>query len=211
MEARRLRRSLERFYLTEGRSNSVRLAMPKGGYVPEFQHALAVQSDSNFAPGACAREGFTSSRLVDPRHAIRCRRRFFHRSQLQRWVHPPAPGWTEPISRALRLRPHRRGRGQFEAEREPPRDSPQVDFVLSGSTAVFADVLNVKATLADAAYGRGHLGTDLRARAAARGILSARDSIADCIVRTLAQPFGVMFVNRYGLGRRCEGRRSAGI
>ena len=29
MEARRLRRSLERFYLTEGTSNSVRLAMPE--------------------------------------------------------------------------------------------------------------------------------------------------------------------------------------
>ena len=50
MEARRLRRSLERFYLTEGTSISVRLAMPKGGYVPEFQHALAVQSDSNSLP-----------------------------------------------------------------------------------------------------------------------------------------------------------------
>ena len=39
MEARRLRRSLERFYLTEGKNSSIRIAMPKGGYVPEFHNA----------------------------------------------------------------------------------------------------------------------------------------------------------------------------
>src|SRR5262245_20705582 len=37
MEAGRLRRALERFYLLEGNTVSVRIAMPKGGYVPEFR------------------------------------------------------------------------------------------------------------------------------------------------------------------------------
>ena len=44
MEARRLRRSLERFYLTEGKSSPLRIAMPKGGYVPEFQDAGTVEA-----------------------------------------------------------------------------------------------------------------------------------------------------------------------
>ena len=42
MEARRLRRSLERFYLVEGEGSAVRIAMPKGTYMPKFQNASAV-------------------------------------------------------------------------------------------------------------------------------------------------------------------------
>jgi adenylate cyclase len=80
------------------------------------------------------------------------------------------------------------------------RDGPQVDFVLSGSTAVLADVLNVKATLADAGTGEVIWGQTFEHELQPRGVLGARDNIAGCIVRTLAQPFGVIFVNRYGLG-----------
>lgn len=40
MEARRVRRALERFYLIEGDSKShLRIDMPRGGYVPEFQRS----------------------------------------------------------------------------------------------------------------------------------------------------------------------------
>jgi adenylate cyclase len=37
IEAGRLRRSLERYYLTDGRCASVRISVPKGGYVPLFE------------------------------------------------------------------------------------------------------------------------------------------------------------------------------
>src|SRR6185369_16735144 len=38
MEARRVRRALEHFYLVDGDAGApVRIAMPTGGYVPEFQ------------------------------------------------------------------------------------------------------------------------------------------------------------------------------
>src|ERR1700754_4413115 len=43
MEARRLRRSLERFYLTGG-SSSVKIEMPKGSYVPLFQNVPSLKS-----------------------------------------------------------------------------------------------------------------------------------------------------------------------
>ena len=35
IEAGRLRRSLERYYLTAGQSDPIRIVIPKGGYVPE--------------------------------------------------------------------------------------------------------------------------------------------------------------------------------
>jgi TolB-like protein len=37
IEAGRLRRSLERYYLTDGRCAAVRISVPKGGYVPVFE------------------------------------------------------------------------------------------------------------------------------------------------------------------------------
>ncbi len=39
IEARQLRRELERFYLTEGKGDTIEILMPKGSYVPEFQTA----------------------------------------------------------------------------------------------------------------------------------------------------------------------------
>ena len=37
VEAGRLRRALERYYLTAGKNDPVRIKIPKGGYVPTFQ------------------------------------------------------------------------------------------------------------------------------------------------------------------------------
>ena len=36
IEAGRLRRCLEHYYLTEGVADRVRITIPKGGYVPQF-------------------------------------------------------------------------------------------------------------------------------------------------------------------------------
>jgi TolB-like protein len=47
MEARRLRRSLERFYLVEGDPGPVRITLPKGGYVPKFQSSALLRSASD--------------------------------------------------------------------------------------------------------------------------------------------------------------------
>ena len=199
MEARRLRRSLERFYLAEGTSNSVRLAMPKGRYVPEFQRALAVQSDSSsFPAGVLAKVSRLpgSSILVMP----------FDAEGGCSVVLNYSDGFTRQLLVGLSRFPELCVFGptavvgdSSKPSREPPRDSPGADFVLSGSTAVFADVLNVKAMLADAATGEVIWGQTFEHDLRRGSVLRARDSIADCIVRTLAQPFGVMFVNRYAM------------
>jgi hypothetical protein len=40
VEARRLRDSLERYYLTAGKADAVRISIPKGGYVPVFEQVI---------------------------------------------------------------------------------------------------------------------------------------------------------------------------
>ena len=211
MEARRLRRSLERFYLAEGTSNSVRLAMPKGRYVPEFQHALAVQSDStSFPVRALAKVSRLpgSSILVMP----------FDAEGDRSIVVDYSDGFTRQLLVGLSRFPELCVFGpnavvgdSSKPSREPPRDSPRADFVLSGSTAVFADVLNVKAMLADAATGEIIMGTDLRARSAA-GEHSQRARQRSGLHRAHSGPAVRRDVcQQMRDGRRCEGRGSAGI
>ncbi len=63
VEAGRLRRALEYYYLTEGRNDPVRIKIPKGSYVPEFipvterpvskQNPISGQSDNGYMEGPC--------------------------------------------------------------------------------------------------------------------------------------------------------------
>ncbi len=52
IEASRLRRSLERYYLTSGKTDAIRIELPKGGYVPRFERAV-----ENEAPAAAPLPG----------------------------------------------------------------------------------------------------------------------------------------------------------
>jgi adenylate cyclase len=45
IEARRLRRSLERYYLIAGKDDPIRIDIPKGGYVASFQRLLSARED----------------------------------------------------------------------------------------------------------------------------------------------------------------------
>jgi adenylate cyclase len=54
IEASRLRRSLERYYLTAGRDDPIRIDIPKWGYVPSFQRSQAGPDQAGPAPDAPA-------------------------------------------------------------------------------------------------------------------------------------------------------------
>lgn len=54
IEASRLRRSLERYYLTAGKHDPIRIQIPKGSYVPAFQCNASVTTAENTANGLAA-------------------------------------------------------------------------------------------------------------------------------------------------------------
>jgi TolB-like protein len=46
IEAGRVRRALERYYLTAGKSDAILITIPKGGYVPQFEQRLLIEESS---------------------------------------------------------------------------------------------------------------------------------------------------------------------
>jgi hypothetical protein len=49
VEASRLRSRLDLYYATEGRSDSIRITLPKGGYVPVFERRSVAESDADIS------------------------------------------------------------------------------------------------------------------------------------------------------------------
>lgn len=69
IEAGRLRRELEYYYLTSGRDDPVGIEIPKGGYVPRFFHRLQVARLEEAGLGhAAAASGAPASRRPTPAH-----------------------------------------------------------------------------------------------------------------------------------------------
>jgi adenylate cyclase len=69
IQAGRLRRSLERYYLLEGKGQALRIELPKGSYVPVFHDVETAKTDSEAPePGAASRSevGGTATFNVGP-------------------------------------------------------------------------------------------------------------------------------------------------
>lgn len=192
MEARRLRRSLERFYLIDGRASSLRIAMPKGGYVPEFLDGPALQLSSGnqwMEQGAPSSSQRTASIVVMPFDAEGDESASRHFSR----------GLTDQLLVGLSRFPELFVFGPFtlSARAAAPshgaaRNQPDPDFVLSGSAALFGTVVNVKALLTDGRSDRVIWGRSFDRDVRAEGMLGARDEIANVIVSELAQSHGVI-------------------
>lgn len=174
MEAGRLRRALERFYLLEGDAVSLRIAMPKGGYIPEFRQA---RSDEQQA-GETTTIG-TPSIFVAPFEAI---------------GDPTAPrnlnlGFTRQVIIAL----HQLGDCVIcDRQPSPGRETGHAadirtgDRILTGDVALCDDVFSVTALLLDASTGRVLWGSTVqRAVPRAQSILTLRDEVADHVAHAL--------------------------
>jgi adenylate cyclase len=194
MEARRLRRSLERFYLIDGQPSRIRIAMPKGGYVPEFE-AVETVAAAEAAPASPTDYRRGTSIAVAGFDAEGDESVFSHFSQ----------GFTDQVIVGLSKYPELSVFGPAVALRSARAAdhaaSPQdmaADFVLAGSTALFENILNVKAMLVHAGTGRVLWGQTFERRPRPGMMLRLRDEIADTIVRAVAEPHGVIFNHRAG-------------
>ena len=205
MEARRLRRALERFYLTDTKGSSTRIAMPKGGYVPTFR------SVRNLGAAATA--------PADPQVAQKLRgdgasiavARFDAEGDESIFAHFNH-GFADQIMVGLFRYPQLSVYGSGAIARNGrtdasgPRLPADLDYIVTGSTALFAGVLNVTAVLVRADTGRVLWGRTFEEKLEPGLLLGIRDVIASTIVRELAEPFGVIFNEK---ARTSDDRRPA--
>lgn len=197
MEARRLRRSLERFYLTDGRNSPVQIEMPKGGYVPELRDTMTVDGTADAARISVTTEvrdtGCGTSIVVERFDAEGDQSIFVHFNH----------GFTDQIVIGLSkypelavFGPRFRSSGPQDIEPESQRADLPVDFVLSGSAALFEGALDVKVMLMQARTGRVLWAQSFERKLRPGTVIGLRDEIANTIVRAVAEPFGAIFNSR---------------
>ncbi len=197
VEAGRLRRRLERYYLTDGREDPVRIDLPKGSYVPLFRAARPAEpappkarQDSE-APGDIAPEYPKGPSIaVLPFENL-------SGDPSQEFL---ADGITEEIINALTRFPDLRViarhstfkyKGQPVDVRDVGRDLG-VGYVLEGSVRKAGDMIRVTGQLIDAADGM-HLFSDTYDRdLSAQNIFDVQDDISDHIVAAVGQPYGII-------------------
>ncbi len=202
VEAGRLRRRLERYYLTEGQGDAIRIDLPKGTYVPLFR---------TVAPAAASPQPANQESVPLPEDSVLELPKGPSIAVLpfENLSGDPdqgffADGITEEIINALTCFPNLRViarhstfkyKGQHVDIREVGRDLG-VRYVLEGSVRKAGNLIRVTGQLIDAADG-GHLFSESYDRdLSAQNILEIQDDISDRIVAAVSQPYGVMARSR---------------
>ena len=182
MEARRLRRSLERFYLVEGETGPIRITLPKGGYVPKFQDQAALRSAVDQEP----RRSIASA-PVSRRPSIWISA-FNFESEIPGYLNY-CDGLTRQIAIGLSRYPELAVfmpiPRSWSDSAECPTAAPAADFVLTGDAVVASNVLKVKATLLHGSSGEVIWAETLVDETMTDGIFEVRDKIADRIACSL--------------------------
>jgi adenylate cyclase len=185
IEAGRLRRSLERYYLTDGRASRLRIDIPRGGYAPVFAAAAPVALPPALAgsPGvlvtAFEEEGDQSS----------------------------FPSFTRGFTRSLIIALTRfTGLRVFGAEtalRHPAevdpgaaRREPVADYLVTGQASLGPDRFEVDVLLVEAASGRAVWAETFERRLEPSEVIALRNEVANRVARALAQPYGAIQADR---------------
>jgi adenylate cyclase len=203
IEAGRLRRSLERYYLTAGTRDRIRIIIPKGSYVPVFS---PVDPSVGAMPrNAGVREGGGDTIFVRPFEEEGDHARFPNFANgFTRQVISGLTRFTDIVvygpETSLAF-----GTGSDLAQL---RSMIDFDYVLSGGVMIAGDVVGVEALLTDARTGRYVWAESFSSSFDPSGIVALRDDIANRVVRSLAQPYGVLFTNR---AREAEGRAASSM
>jgi adenylate cyclase len=189
IEALRLRRSLERYYLLAGRDDPIRITIPKGTYIPSFTLAGA-DDEASMKVVAAPRP------VREPNPSIR--------------VDPfegdceggplGGRGFTRHLVCALSRFSYLDVYGGVADLHEGPAGGDlrgrEVDYVLTGAVTVDDHRFAAEALLTDARSGR-HIWGETREKPLHPAALhAARDELADNVARLVAQPWGLIHAAR---------------
>ena len=179
IEAGRLRRALDHYYLTVGGSDGLRIAIPKGTYVPAFGPA-----NSNQLPTATLLSASTTPLSSQNRGLA-----IFVMPFEEEGDQSAFPNFTRGFTRLLIVGLMRFtgltvfGSGPILAcgnvnKTEKLATDVDVDFILSGGTTISATRFNVEALLTEAWNGRCVWAESFEQTLAPAQIVSTRDEVA---------------------------------
>ena len=191
IEAGRLRRALEHFYLTDGRDHEIQIVVPKGSYVPQFRSAGDPPLEE---PHALA-----STQLC--RRAPRIFVAPIDQEESDESAHPGfAQGLTRQIIGGLARFGNVHVYGAESSEEfghsmraDHGRAALAVDYVLSGTGSIWQGSFAVALLLKDAESLRYIWAERFVRKLSPDSIYVLRDEVAAIVAQRLAQPFGVIF------------------
>jgi adenylate cyclase len=193
IEAGRLRRALEHFYLTDGRRHEVQILVPKGSYVPHFQLAGTLPEGQG---KVLARPGGPLQQRRAPRILVTTLRQEGSAEALPDF----ALGLTRQLIFGLTRFSHVHVFGAetsatygFGARGDGPASGLALDYILSGSVEVSGRRFAVDLLLQDQASHRYVWAERFEREFDAESILSLRSEVASAVAQKLAQPYGVLF------------------
>ncbi|GKX35141.1 MAG: adenylate cyclase [Rhizobiaceae bacterium MnEN-MB40S] len=186
IEAGRLRRSLERYYLTVGANDPVEISIPKGSYVPVFATRNRSKPDLT---------SHTTPDHIGPTILVRS---FDLEGGLEK-----LPNFERSLVRHIII-----GLTKFtdlfvygpdtsyfyeSDSREDLVERLGVDYSLQGNITFDEDLVRIEVFLLNAHSGQ-YVWADLFERPLSpKSISAVRDDIADEVVRVLAQPYGIIY------------------
>lgn len=199
IEARRLRRSLEYYYLTGGKNDDLMISIPKGGYAPVFRINGAIHSNPPFGVERVRPEIKLEPHTSSPGGPV-----IFVASFEEEGDQSGFPNFTRGFTRALIVALTRFNDLAVYGTETSLSHGPDisldrlrtdlgVDFLVRGGTAISPDRLDVGVLLIDAKTGRSMWAESFGKELTPHNIVAVRDDVANSIARTLAQPFGVIF------------------
>ena len=194
IEAGRLRRALENYYLRSGADDPLEINIPKGSYVPEF-----MQRAAGDRKGGQARV----HPPVSQRNATRHGPRIFVAPFEEDEGDEKDPNFMHGLVRQIIV-----GLTRFtdlfvfganttfgarpEVDRAKLRAELGADYILSGGTSLSPTQFSIEVMLINAIDGQCLWGETFYRRLEPKEILRLRDEVAKSVVRTLAQPYGIL-------------------
>lgn len=187
IEAVRLRRSLERYYLLSGKNEPIKIVLPKGTYAPVFQ--------STDSAGSAAPSHGTSV-LAPHRPSILVER--FDVDADGETEANLAPGFSRRVVFAL---VRFADLDVFEAKEPPGRQAgsaqkDDVDFILGGAVTAPDNRLQAHALLTETRTGRNVWSGVFETTVTSSGPFDASHELAERVARAVGQPYGPILLSR---------------
>ena len=204
IEAHRLRRALAYYYMTDGKGDEIRIDIPKGSYVPAFQRVHAGEGDAPVVERHVEQQARPSNNapkiLVTPFEVEGDQAAFPNLTR----------GFTRQVVAGLTRFSDLTVLGtdttfSYESISQSEREAveQQVDFVVTGGCAITDGRLSVETLLVETRSKQVVWGENFERELRPENIVGVRDEVANCVVRALAQSYGVIFSRK---AREVEGR-----